>query len=276
MIRAPLDLLSTHGLALLVLAQRPDLRIRDVAAALGVTERASQGIVNDLVDAGYLERIREGRRNRYVARGDRPLARPAAGARDAADLLRPLVSDLAVVPSRADCRAVVLGCSDYRYQEPMRALLAMEGLIEKAETILLPGGASALAGRDGGRILAGLEFACRTLQPPRLLLLAHHGCAVPGAFVAGRRDPISVRRAVTERRQRVAGAVVRRTGLVPELWFLDDRGARRVPVGLTGPADPASANEPAPIGEDIQLIEPAADTDAVDVRPDPMPATTGR
>lgn len=43
---------------------------------MGVTERAAQRIVSELVDAGYLERLREGRRNSYRVRPDRPLRHP--------------------------------------------------------------------------------------------------------------------------------------------------------------------------------------------------------
>lgn len=58
-------LLSNHGHVLVYLAQRPDARIRDVAAEVGITERAAQGIVGDLRDAGYIKVERLGRRNTY-------------------------------------------------------------------------------------------------------------------------------------------------------------------------------------------------------------------
>ena len=57
--------LTNHALALVCLARRPDARARDVAAEVGVTERSAQRLIADLVDAGYLERTRVGRRNRY-------------------------------------------------------------------------------------------------------------------------------------------------------------------------------------------------------------------
>lgn len=50
--------------------------MRDVAHLVGITERAVQRIVADLEEAGYLERIRHGRRNRYEVRADRPLRHP--------------------------------------------------------------------------------------------------------------------------------------------------------------------------------------------------------
>lgn len=81
---------SNHGLALLAVARRPDSRIRDVADALGITERAAQGILNDLVEAGYLQRIRVGRRNRYIVQGERPLRHPTTRDHSVAELVRAL------------------------------------------------------------------------------------------------------------------------------------------------------------------------------------------
>jgi predicted transcriptional regulator len=62
--------LSNHGHVLVSLARDPDARTRDVAEAVGITERAVQQIVHDLVEQGYLEKMRVGRRNHYtVVRG---------------------------------------------------------------------------------------------------------------------------------------------------------------------------------------------------------------
>ena len=57
--------LTSHTQVLLAVQRDPDVRLRDVATTVGITERAAQRIVNDLVEAGYLERERVGRRNRY-------------------------------------------------------------------------------------------------------------------------------------------------------------------------------------------------------------------
>ncbi|MFJ8294601.1 helix-turn-helix transcriptional regulator [Streptomyces sp. NPDC094447] len=57
--------LTNHARVLVVIARDPGVRLRDVAAACGVTERTVQAIVADLEDAGYLTHAREGRRNRY-------------------------------------------------------------------------------------------------------------------------------------------------------------------------------------------------------------------
>lgn|GEM_PF-357031 len=58
--------LTNHAHVLLAIAGDPEVRMRDVAAAVGVTERAVQMIVADLEAGGYLARTRVGRRNRYA------------------------------------------------------------------------------------------------------------------------------------------------------------------------------------------------------------------
>jgi predicted ArsR family transcriptional regulator len=68
--------LSNHGHVLLALAADPDLLIRDLAAQIGITERAVQLIVNDLVDGGYVTRTRVGRRNTYAVTQGRPFRHP--------------------------------------------------------------------------------------------------------------------------------------------------------------------------------------------------------
>lgn len=58
--------LTNHAQVLLCLADTPDIRLRDVAARVGITERATQRILAELVDAGYVKTERIGRRNRYT------------------------------------------------------------------------------------------------------------------------------------------------------------------------------------------------------------------
>jgi len=60
--------LTNHGLVLLTLARNPNVRVRDMAEAVGITERATQAILRDLDRDGYIERSRVGRRNRYSVR----------------------------------------------------------------------------------------------------------------------------------------------------------------------------------------------------------------
>jgi DNA-binding IclR family transcriptional regulator len=62
--------LTNHAQVLLCLAETPDIRLRDVAERVGITERATQRILAELVEAGYVTTDRVGRRNRYsVNRG---------------------------------------------------------------------------------------------------------------------------------------------------------------------------------------------------------------
>ncbi len=65
--------LSNHAHVLLCIAQEPEMRLREVADRVGITERAVLRIVADLEGGGYLSRSREGRRNHYEVHLDRPL-----------------------------------------------------------------------------------------------------------------------------------------------------------------------------------------------------------
>ncbi len=67
---------TNHAHVLLCVARDPGARLRDVAQSVGITERAAQRIVADLVADGYLDRSREGRRNRYALNPDLPLRHP--------------------------------------------------------------------------------------------------------------------------------------------------------------------------------------------------------
>jgi DNA-binding MarR family transcriptional regulator len=61
----PWRFLTNHTQVLLAIARDPDVRLRDIAGMVGVTERAAQRIVADLIESGYVKRERIGRRNRY-------------------------------------------------------------------------------------------------------------------------------------------------------------------------------------------------------------------
>lgn len=84
--------LTSHARALLCIAADPGVRLREVAAALGITERAAFGIVKDLVDGGYVEKERDGRRNRYRVRSERLLPEAGLGQRTVGHLVS-LLSD---------------------------------------------------------------------------------------------------------------------------------------------------------------------------------------
>ncbi|MFI9847607.1 MarR family transcriptional regulator [Nonomuraea sp. NPDC051941] len=62
--------LTHHARVLLEIARNPEVRLREIASWIGITERTVQSIVNDLHDAGYLTRERVGRHNRYTINTD--------------------------------------------------------------------------------------------------------------------------------------------------------------------------------------------------------------
>jgi hypothetical protein len=233
----PWSFLSTHGLALLAIARRPDARLREVAEVVGVTPRAVQTIVNDLVEAGYLERRREGRRNAYRVRGDRTIGDSATSDHVIADLVLALVRGPKVGPAGTGRRqALVLACSDHRYQEPTRTLMASSGLLSEAEVVLWPGGAASLTGPEGRLILDVMARAVGAEPPTRVVLVAHQDCHVPGAFREGRGSIESARAANARRRQAIA-QVQETFGVRPEIWYLTDRGASRVGTGTLPTSD---------------------------------------
>jgi len=71
-------LLTNHAHVLLLVAQMPDVRMREIAAKAGITERAVQRIVEDLTATGYVVVTKSGRRNRYEIRRESPLHHPLA------------------------------------------------------------------------------------------------------------------------------------------------------------------------------------------------------
>lgn len=68
--------LTNHAHVLLCIARDPGSRLRDVAEQVGITERAAQRIVGDLVEEGYVERKKVGRRNEYLVKEDVPMRHP--------------------------------------------------------------------------------------------------------------------------------------------------------------------------------------------------------
>jgi hypothetical protein len=82
--------LTNHLQVLLCIARDPNIRLRDIAALVGITERAAQNIVADLVDDGYVLRTRVGRRNEYEVNGDLSLRHPNSGAVTVGGLLEVL------------------------------------------------------------------------------------------------------------------------------------------------------------------------------------------
>ncbi len=84
---SPWTFLSNHTHVLICLADDPEMRLRDVAARVGITERAVFRIVADLEDAGVLTRHKEGRRNSYEVHGEQPLRHPIESHKTVEDLL---------------------------------------------------------------------------------------------------------------------------------------------------------------------------------------------
>jgi hypothetical protein len=70
--------LTNHGRVLLCIAQDPGVRLRDIAASVGITERSAFGIVTDLAAAGYAVKRKDGRRNRYQIQAHLPLPEPTS------------------------------------------------------------------------------------------------------------------------------------------------------------------------------------------------------
>src|SRR5689334_22331144 len=85
------DFLTNHAHVLVCVARDPGMRLRDIAAAVGITERAAHRILSELVEGGYVLREREGRRNHYQVVPDLPLRHPLVQGREVGDLLKVLL-----------------------------------------------------------------------------------------------------------------------------------------------------------------------------------------
>lgn len=79
--------LTNHGHVLVCIAKDPGIRGRDIASRVGITERAAQAIIADLVAGGYVHRSRVGRRNHYEINPDLPMRHPVEQPRSIGDLL---------------------------------------------------------------------------------------------------------------------------------------------------------------------------------------------
>lgn len=85
------EFLTNHAKVLLCIADEPSSRLRDIAAAVGITERATHRLVSELVEGGYIVRERQGRRNSYKVEPRRPLPHPLAEERKVGELLQVLL-----------------------------------------------------------------------------------------------------------------------------------------------------------------------------------------
>lgn len=85
--------LTNHSQVLLCIARNSRITAKEIATVVGITERAVQRILDDLEDAGYISRSREGRKNVYAIHAERPMRHPAQEGftvRDLIELLAPL------------------------------------------------------------------------------------------------------------------------------------------------------------------------------------------
>jgi hypothetical protein len=79
--------LTNHGRVLLCIAHDPGVRLRDIGARVGITERSAYGIVTDLSEAGYVVKQKDGRRNRYQIQAHLPLPEAAGSERTVGEVL---------------------------------------------------------------------------------------------------------------------------------------------------------------------------------------------
>ena len=86
----PAELLTNHGHALLCLARQPDMRLKDIARCIEISERAAHTIVCELESAGYVTRHRHGRCTVYELHPDAPVREKLARGASVGDLVAAL------------------------------------------------------------------------------------------------------------------------------------------------------------------------------------------
>ena len=93
------DFLTNHAHVLMCVAHDPGIRLRDIATAVGITERAAHRILSQLVEEGYVLRDRQGRRNRYQVVAELPMRHPLVQEREVGELLEVLISSTSGKPA---------------------------------------------------------------------------------------------------------------------------------------------------------------------------------
>lgn len=83
--------LTNHAHVLVCIAQDSEIRLAEIARRVGIGERAVHSIVQDLVDAGYVLRAKQGRHNVYAVRMDRNLRHPLEAGHQLTEVFGPLV-----------------------------------------------------------------------------------------------------------------------------------------------------------------------------------------
>ena len=84
--------LSNHGHVLVCVVRDPNVRVREIAQAVGVTERAVQRILRELEEAGVIVRTRQGRRTHYEVNEHLPLRHPIEAQHSVGELVRAVVT----------------------------------------------------------------------------------------------------------------------------------------------------------------------------------------
>ena len=90
----PWRFVTNHTQVLLCIARDPDTRLRDIAESVGITERAVQRIVADLIEGGFLTRERVGRRSRYTLNREGKMRHPAQFGHEVGEMLDLLEMDM--------------------------------------------------------------------------------------------------------------------------------------------------------------------------------------
>jgi hypothetical protein len=93
--------LTNHARVLLCIADDPSARLRDISATLGITERSAHAIVTDLIRDGYVSKAKDGRRNHYQIRAERPLPELASRQPTIGELVT-LLAHTGTVPEQED------------------------------------------------------------------------------------------------------------------------------------------------------------------------------
>ena len=117
--------LTNHARVLLCIAHDPGARLRDIAAILGITELRAHGIINDLAEAGYVVKRKDGRRNRYEIQADLPLPEPGTREPAVGEVLAVLLGTPTALPGRQTPRepAVTVLFIGYANEEALETSL---------------------------------------------------------------------------------------------------------------------------------------------------------
>jgi Winged helix DNA-binding domain len=81
------NFLTNHGRAFLCIARQPEVRLRDIASKLDITERHAYSIVNDLTEAEYIIKEKDGRRNWYQIQNPLPPSEPFVQEQEMGEIL---------------------------------------------------------------------------------------------------------------------------------------------------------------------------------------------